>query len=49
MKRLLCALSVRCDKNDENSDEQYSLVTENESTQPESGIAALNEKNPSAA
>ncbi len=49
MKRLLCALSVRCDKNDENSDEQYSFVTENESTQPESGIAALNEKNPSAA
>lgn len=49
MKRLLCALSVRCDKNDENSDEQYSLVTENESTQPESGIAALNEKKPSAA
>ena len=49
MKRLLCALSVRCDKNDENSNEQYSFVTENESTQPESGIAALNEKNPSAA
>ena len=49
MKRLLCALSVRCDKNDENTDEQFSFVTENESTQPESGIAALNEKNPSAA
>lgn len=49
MKRLLCALSVRCDKNDENSDEQYSLVTENESTQPESNIAVLNEKNQSAA
>lgn len=49
MKRLLCALSVRCDEKDDFSDEQSSSVTKNESTQPESGTAVLNEKNTSAA